>query len=116
MSDTDAVWQSRLDRERRARKEAEQFLEEKSRALYVKNEALTRHVAELEKTKTDLEAVTRQLSLALETAASGSQTKSQFLATMSHELRTPLNAIIGFSEIIQTQMFGPVGSERYVGY
>ena len=35
---------------------------------------------------------------------------------MSHELRTPLNAIIGFSEIMKTEAFGPLGSEQYVGY
>ena len=35
-----------------------------------------------------------------------SRHKSEFLATMSHELRTPLNAIIGFSEVLQEQMFG----------
>jgi signal transduction histidine kinase len=35
---------------------------------------------------------------------------------MSHELRTPLNAIIGFSEIIEKEMFGPIGSPRYTEY
>ncbi len=35
---------------------------------------------------------------------------------MSHELRTPLNAILGFSEILQNQMFGPLGSEKYHEY
>ncbi len=35
---------------------------------------------------------------------------------MSHELRTPLNAIIGFSEIMQAQMFGPIGSDKYSEY
>ena len=35
---------------------------------------------------------------------------------MSHELRTPLNAIIGFSEIMQTQLFGALGSPKYVEY
>ena len=35
---------------------------------------------------------------------------------MSHELRTPLNAIIGFSEVMQTQMFGPMGSPQYLEY
>jgi two-component system cell cycle sensor histidine kinase PleC len=44
------------------------------------------------------------------------RTKSNFLANMSHELRTPLNAIIGFAEILRHQMFGPLGSERYLGY
>ena len=42
--------------------------------------------------------------------------KSRFLATMSHELRTPLNAILGFSEVMQTEMLGPVGNEIYKGY
>jgi two-component system, cell cycle sensor histidine kinase PleC len=42
--------------------------------------------------------------------------KSKFLANMSHELRTPLNAIIGFSEIMETAMFGPLGAKRYSEY
>ena len=42
--------------------------------------------------------------------------KSQFLANMSHELRTPLNAIIGFSEMMQQQLLGPIGNERYLDY
>jgi two-component system cell cycle sensor histidine kinase PleC len=35
---------------------------------------------------------------------------------MSHELRTPLNAIIGFSDLLKSQIFGPLGSARYVEY
>ena len=42
-----------------------------------------------------------------------SQQKSNFLANMSHELRTPLNAINGFSDIINREVFGPVGDPRY---
>ena len=49
-------------------------------------------------------------------AEEANQTKSKFLANMSHELRTPLNAIIGFSEIMESGMFGPLGAERYHEY
>lgn len=49
-------------------------------------------------------------------AEDGSRAKSEFLANISHELRTPLNAIIGFSEIMQSKMFGPLGSEKYEEY
>ncbi len=42
--------------------------------------------------------------------------KSKFLANMSHELRTPLNAIIGFSEIMEAAMFGPLGAAKYREY
>ncbi|MFP4386412.1 MAG: PAS domain-containing sensor histidine kinase [Alphaproteobacteria bacterium] len=42
--------------------------------------------------------------------------KSRFLTNMSHELRTPLNAIIGFSEMIESQMLGPIFNEKYLEY
>jgi two-component system cell cycle sensor histidine kinase PleC len=42
--------------------------------------------------------------------------KSQFLAQMSHELRTPLNAILGFSEVMQTEVFGPHAVPAYKDY
>jgi len=49
-------------------------------------------------------------------AEAASRAKTEFLANMSHELRTPLNAIIGFSEVIKSEMLGPLGIERYRFY
>ena len=74
----------------------------------------------------DIVAVTRDISErkaqeralidARDQAEDASRAKSRFLANMSHELRTPLNAIIGFSEVMTHEMFGPVGSPRYLEY
>ena len=57
-----------------------------------------------------------QLRAAYEQAQAANQSKSQFLANMSHELRTPLNAVIGFSEVMKTELMGPLGSDLYRGY
>lgn len=43
------------------------------------------------------------------------QAMSQRIAEVSHELRTPLTHILGFSEMIERQIFGEVGA-RYVEY
>ena len=55
--------------------------------------------------------------VAQETAETSNRVKSEFLANMSHELRTPLNAIIGFSDMMQHKIFGPMhtGYEEYAG-
>jgi two-component system, cell cycle sensor histidine kinase PleC len=56
------------------------------------------------------------LRLALGNAKAADESKTKFLGTMSHELRTPLNAIIGFSETMARQLFGDLGSKKYVEY
>jgi two-component system cell cycle sensor histidine kinase PleC len=58
----------------------------------------------------------RALDRARQQAEEASLSKTRFLANMSHELRTPLNAIIGFAEVIQKQMLGPIGNARYAEY
>jgi signal transduction histidine kinase len=80
------------------------------------SERLRAYIAELETTKSELEATTEDLRGALDSAAMANQAKSQFLATMSHELRTPLNAVIGFSDMMASEIFGPLGDKRYRAY
>jgi len=67
-------------------------------------------------TEAELVASRENLYLALEKAEQANEAKTYFLANMSHELRTPLNAIMGFSDVMKTQPFGPLGSEKYIEY
>jgi PAS domain S-box-containing protein len=63
-----------------------------------------------------LDQVLLEKNVELESARSAAEktnlAKSDFLANMSHELRTPLNSVIGFSEVLQDQMFGPINEKQ----
>jgi two-component system cell cycle sensor histidine kinase PleC len=80
-------------------------------------------ISDLRSSQQKLEFQTQQLTDMAEKyaeeknrAEEANQTKSKFLANMSHELRTPLNAIIGFSEIMESGMFGALGADKYHEY
>jgi signal transduction histidine kinase len=48
--------------------------------------------------------------------AASDEQKRSFLRMVSHELRTPLNSILGFSEILNAELYGPLGAPQYKDY
>jgi len=88
------------------------------------NKQLEESLTELDAQNQQLEWLNQELQLQTDAAEAAkreaieaNRAKSDFLANMSHELRTPLNSVIGFSEVLEDEMFGPLNAKQreYVG-
>jgi signal transduction histidine kinase/ActR/RegA family two-component response regulator len=71
---------------------------------------------QLEKQAATLVELAEKLEEARLNAVEASRAKTRFLAHMSHELRTPLNAVLGFTRVMDDELFGPIGIPKYKEY
>lgn len=55
----------------------------------------------------------QDLNDAREKAESASKAKSEFLAAISHELRTPLTAVLGYTDLLQSEISGPLNNAQH---
>lgn len=60
----------------------------------------------------DAEAARGAAELASTEAHAANAAKSTFLATMSHEIRTPINAVIGYTDLLQLELSGPLTEQQ----
>jgi two-component system cell cycle sensor histidine kinase PleC len=97
-------------------KRHEEKLMESEKRLMATVADLRKSQQELERQAEEVADLAEKYSEEKTRAEDANQAKSKFLANMSHELRTPLNAIIGFSEIMESGMFGPLGTDKYREY
>jgi two-component system, sensor histidine kinase len=88
--------QLRVERERRARLEAEQLAERGLRDLWLANQELESRVVER----------TIDLERSLQATRMASESKEAFLAELGHELATPLHAVLGLLELIDRRTLG----------
>ena len=84
--------------------------------LYRSNLTLMSYQSEKDDLIAELEVAKSMSDEARRRAEEANLAKSRFLASMSHELRTPLNAILGFSEVMSSEVLGPLANPTYKEY
>ncbi len=91
-------------------------MKRRAKAQKRKERELEMTVETMEKSRAELHEAVAKYEMEKSRAEEANRSKSEFLANMSHELRTPLNAINGFSEVMQSELYGALGHVKYAEY
>lgn len=101
-----AIQNARLYEEvQRARDDLERRVQERTAELLETNQRLEAAIVQREEAEKNLRALYDRLQHI-------NHQKSEFLANMSHEIRTPLNTILGFTQVLQEQLYGELNEKQ----
>jgi signal transduction histidine kinase len=84
------------------------FMQQSARIAPLTKDGRITGVIALVEDVTERVAREAELQMAIESAEAANRAKSDFIAAMSHELRTPLGAIIGYADILEAEISGPL--------